>query len=228
MVEPGLQLGAQLGAFRLASAALPIGAFAYSQGLESAVAAGLVTDAQSAQRWIDGVLRYSLLSLDIPLFVRLHRAFSDARDDDARVWSQRLLAQRATSELRDEERQLAAALFRLLAKQGCARAEVWQRSSCRTLAAAHAFAAHEYRISAELGAAGYAFAWAEAQVGAATRLIPLGQTDAQSVLSALLAAIERGLPGALDRADAEIGATTPQQALLSAAHETLYSRLFRS
>ena len=74
----------------------------------------------------------------------------------------------------------------------------------------------------------YVFAWCEAQVGAATRLIPLGQSDAQRVLSGLISQSARELPGALERSDDALSSTTPGQLVLSALHESQYSRLFRS
>ena len=93
---------------------------------------------------------------------------------------------------------------------------------------AFALAAVTWKIPSRQAALGYAFSWAEAQVGAATRLVPLGQTDAQLVLSCLLERIAAGLDASLRLADAQIGASAPGQALLSALHETQYSRLFRS
>ena len=74
--ETGVSGVALMRLFQLSSAALPIGAFAYSQGLEQAVALGDVKDRDSAARWISGMLERSLMSLDVPIFARLHRAFA--------------------------------------------------------------------------------------------------------------------------------------------------------
>jgi urease accessory protein len=217
-----------LAALRLGSAALPIGAFAYSQGLERAVELGVVTDAPSAERWIAGLLRSSLLAADVPLLIRLHRAW--ARDEWAEVHrlSDWLYALRPTRELREEERQLGGALFRLLSQLGLAPPgdDAWRVRP--TLPSAFALAAVRWGIPLEATAQSYAFAWAEAQVGAATRLIPLGQGAAQRVLGVLLAELAAGLGAALLLGDHAIASTAPGQALMSAAHETQYSRLFRS
>jgi urease accessory protein len=220
--------GALLAMLRLGSAALPIGAFAYSQGLEQAVAVGAVHDAESAAEWITGVLESSVLSGDVPVLVRLCSAWQAADEGAVRRWSDFLYATRPTRELRDEERQLGSALFRLLARLGCDRARPCQTDPRATLASAFALAACTWELSAPNGALAYCFAWAEAQVGAATRLVPLGQSDAQRVLSAALACIDRAFSEALARPDELIFHTAPGQALLSAAHETQYSRLFRS
>lgn len=217
-----------LAALRLGSAALPIGAFAYSQGLERAVEVGVVQDAPSAERWIDGLVRCSLLTADVPILLRLHRAVSRADAAELCRLSELLYALRPTRELREEERQLGGALFRLLAQLGV---NTTLADACRarpTLPAAFALAAVGWGVSAEAAAESYAFAWIEAQVGAATRLIPLGQGAAQRVLGALLLTLAEGLPAARSLDEDSISATAPGQALLSAAHETQYSRLFRS
>jgi urease accessory protein len=217
-----------LGALRLGSAALPIGAFAYSQALEQAVAIGAVTDRHSAARWIEGMLGHSLLGLDVPVLSRIYRALARERLDEVDRWSDFLYASRPTHELRAEERQLGRSLFRWLDRQGEACAARHLERGKPTLAAAFAVSARSLGLSHEAAALTYAFAWCEAQVGAATRLIPLGQSDAQLVLSGAIARLDAGFQRALALEDDELAATAPGQALLSAAHETQYSRLFRS
>jgi len=217
-----------LGALRLGSAALPIGAFAYSQALEQAVAIEAVRDRQGASRWIEGMLGHSLLGLDVPVLSRLYRALSGERLDEVDRWSDFLYASRPTQELRAEERQLGRSLFRWLERQGESRAARFLERPRQTLSAAYALSARSLGLSHEAAALTYAFAWCEGQVGAATRLIPLGQSDAQLVLSGAIARIDAGFQRSLALEDHELAATAPGQALLSAAHETQYTRLFRS
>lgn len=219
---------ALLSMLRLGSPALPIGTFAYSQGLEQAVCAGAVHDALSAIDWVTGLLSSSLLTGDIPVLLRLRAAW-EARDvADIRRWNDFLYAARSTRELREEERQLGNSLFRLLLRLGHAEARACQSDPRATLASAFALAGLVWKVPAEATALAYCFSWAEAQVGAVTRLVPLGQSDAQAVLSAAIARIAQDFPGALTREDAAISFSAPGQALFSAAHETQYSRLFRS
>jgi urease accessory protein len=220
--------GAVLGALRLGSAALPIGAFAYSQGLEQAIAVGAIQDREGASQWVRGLLACSVLSGDVPVLIRLRAAWEAGSSDDVRRWNDWLFATRPTHELREEERQLGSALFRLLSRLGNSTATPFQADPRATLASAFALASVGWGLTPSLAALSYAFAWAEAQVGAATRLIPLGQSEAQAVLSQALATIEEGLAATLERSDDEIIHTAPGQAFLSAAHETQYSRLFRS
>lgn len=221
-------LSALLSALRLGSGALPIGAFAYSQGLESAVASGAVRDPATAESWISGVLECSVLALDVPFLVAMLRAWTLDRNEELTLLSDRLFARRTTHELREEERQLGAALFRLLAHLGVQRASAWARAPRATLAAAFALAASSWRMPAIVMAATYCYSWCEGQVGAATRLVPLGQSAAQSVLTGLLGRIDAQLPFAMTRAPEDACATAPGQNILTMMHETQHSRLFRS
>jgi urease accessory protein len=212
----------------LASPALPIGAFAYSQGLEQAVALSWVNDEASAATWILGLLSNGLGRLDLPILVRLHGAFASEDDGGAQRWSDFLFASRGSSELQAEERHLGGALARVLDGLGLNGAHAWLAEPHVTHATMFALAAVRWEIPVTSAAAGYAFAWTEAQVGAATRLCPLGQGAAQRILSRSLPVIDGAVAGALALPDDGLGATAPAQAIASALHETLYSRLCRS
>jgi len=214
--------------YQLASAALPIGAFAYSQGLEQAVALGDVKCRDSAIAWISGMLQRSVLSLDVPILARLYRAFAQGDQAAARRWNDYLFASRGSAELRAEERQVGAALARLLHKEGVEAAAAWLTHPRVTLATGFALAGVAWSAPLGHAALSYTFAWAEAQVGAATRLIPLGQSEAQRVLSSLIQRAASDVTLALVRQDHELYSSAPGQQLLSALHETQYSRLFRS
>lgn len=226
--ERALSGTALLRLYQLSSAALPIGAFAYSQGLEQAVALGDVSGHETARAWIAGVLKSSLLRLDVPVFARVYRALASDDATSARRWNDYLFATRGSAELRAEERQVGSALIRLLTREGVPSAVVWQGDTRVTLATAFAVASVAWGAPLEQAALSYTFAWCESQVGAATRLVPLGQTDAQRVLSALIDAAASGIEAALTLPDGELSSSAPGQVLLSCLHETQYSRLFRS
>ena len=213
---------------QLASAALPIGAFAYSQGLEQAIELDWVEDEASAAAWIIGLLSNGLARLDLPVLARLYRAFALDDDGAAQRWSDFLLASRGSAELQAEERYLGVAFARFLDGLQVRGARTWAMEATVNHAAMFALAAVRWAIPLPEAAAGYAFAWTEAQVGAATRLCPLGQQAAQRILSLSLPDIDRAVAGALVLADDEIGGAAPAHAIASALHETLYSRLCRS
>ncbi|HEY5283393.1 MAG TPA: urease accessory UreF family protein [Polyangia bacterium] len=212
----------------LASPTLPIGAFAYSQGLEQAIALTWVKDEASAATWIFGLLSHGLGRLDLPILVRLYQAFASGDERVAHGWNDFLFASRGSSELQAEERHLGGALARVLDGLDVVGARAWMAAPHVTHATMFALAAVHWEIPMPAAAAGYAFAWTEAQVGAATRLCPLGQAAAQRILSHTLPVIDRAVAGALDLPDEDVGAAAPAQAIASALHETLYSRLCRS
>jgi urease accessory protein len=220
---------------QLASPALPVGAFAYSQGLEPAIAAGWVRDEDEAARWILGLLTGSLGTLDLPVLARVHAAWGAGDRAAAWGWSALLYASRASAELQAEERHLAWALARVLSGQGAgdagalaAQARDGAQGAGLTYAAVFAVACCDWGIPLEAALGGFAFSWAEAQVGAALRLVPLGQSAGQRILSAAVAAIPAVVQAARAVSDDDVGAAAPAHAIASAWHETQYSRLFRS
>jgi urease accessory protein len=213
---------------QFASPTLPIGAFAYSQGLEQAVELGWVHDEASAAAWIKGVVTEVLPRLDVPVLAALHAAWSAEDVPRVRALSQFLHACRESAELGAEDRQLGAALARVLYGLGIERAEPWVADADATFATLLSLASVHFALPAQGAALGFLFSWLENQVAAATRLVPIGHIAAQRVLSQVLvelpAAVSRGLALPCEAA----GFLAPGLAIASALHETTYSRLFRS
>jgi urease accessory protein len=220
--------GALLRLLQLISPALPVGAYAYSQGLETAVTQGWVHDEESAWRWLDGLLNNPLCYLDVPVFARLYRAWQAADADRLSAWNDRLYAGREAAELQQEDRHLGAALARLLADLGVVEAAAWRAAPRVCFATLFSLAAVRWHIALSPATQGYLWAWAENQVAAATRLIPLGQTAGQRLLVRLMPAIRRAAQRGLLVEDGGIGRAAPGLALASTLHETQYTRLFRS
>jgi urease accessory protein len=216
-------LATTLALLQLASPALPVGGFAYSQGLESAISEGTVHDAATARRWIGDLLTLTLARLEAPIWLRIHDAACEG--DEARVarWNEELLATRETAELRAETLQMGASLLRVFPalKLTPPRLEA-------TYPAAFAIACARLGIARNDGLAAYLWAWTENQVLVAVKTIPLGQQAGQSMLSALRPAIPNAIEVAGALADDELGTAAIGLALHSARHETQYSRLFRS
>jgi urease accessory protein len=209
----------------LASPALPIGAFHFSQGLEYAVEAGWVKDEISALEWITGVARLAVGTLDLPVLLRLHRACSADDDEGQRRWSQFLLAARETEELRAEDRHMGSALARILREFGAASAIPKDQA---TYAAMFAVACVHWNISENEAVQAYAWTWAENQVLAAVKLVPLGQSAGQRTLHSLVPLLEEIAMQALGIEEEDIGACAILQGLASARHESQYTRLFKS
>jgi urease accessory protein len=231
-VQAGAEVPQLLRLLHLASPALPIGAFHFSQGLEYAVDAGWIKDEAGALQWIDGVAEGSLAALDLPVLHRLRAAW--AASDPAAVlrWNSFLLACRETEELRAEDRHLGAALLRVLAEFELGTEVFPVRGSHEHGGVAHAtsfaFACARWNIDALAAVQTYAWAWVENQVLAAVKLVPLGQSAGQRMLHALNSRLATLTIQALDLPDSDIGVSTIMQGIASARHETQYTRLFRS
>jgi urease accessory protein len=213
---------------QLASPALPVGAFNFSQGLEYAVEQGWVRNGSEAAEWILGIAEHSVATLDLPMLLRLHAAWQAQDQPRARRLSQELIAARETQELRAEERHMGQALAKILVEFGIPAARDWQRNPGASYAALFALAASEARATARDTAVAYLWTWAENQVLAAVKLIPLGQTDGQRALEAVRRRIPAMVAAAGEFTDEDIGSTTPLALMSSAWHETQYTRLFRS
>ncbi len=209
---------------RLASPALPIGSFAYSQGLEQAIESGCITDESSTADWLLGLLAHIHAGQELPLFARLYRAWQDGDADRAADWNDRVIALRETSELRAEERDTGASLARLLTDLGI----VDVRLDGHGYTSLFACAAQRLGIPLPDAAAGFAWTWGQNQVAAAVRLVPLGQTAGQRILARLISAIPDALARGLTLDDGDIGFSAPGLALASARHECQYTRLFLS
>ncbi len=212
--------------WQLISPTLPIGAYAYSQGQEYAVEAGWVHDEAGAVEWIVGQLKHNLAHLDVPIFLRLYQAWQAQDVAQLIAWNNRLLAMRESAELRSEDQHLAAALQKVLAgldvdmpKLGC---------PALAFATVFAFACRHWQIDRIEAAQGLLWSWCENQVAAAIKLIPLGQTAGQRIISCAMPVIAQSVQCAEQLDDDDIGMSAPGLGIASARHETQYTRLFRS
>ena len=211
---------------QLASPALPVGAYSYSQGLEAAIASGVVKDADSARTWIEDILRLSIATMEAPLFLRLCKAWRQSDVTEAQRWNALFLASRESAELRAETAQMGYSLARLLGELHEAHPfETWDDVS---FPAAFTFCAMRWGLEPQSALVGYLWSWAENQTVAAMKAVPLGQAAGQRLLSALSPQLVDCAARAADIADSELSNMAPGLALLSARHETQYSRLFRS
>jgi urease accessory protein len=203
---------------QLASPTLPVGAYSYSQGLEAAIEAGYVKDAATAQRWIGDVLELSVARMEAKVLRALLGGVSAARRQELNDF---FLATRETAELRAETLQMGQALAKLLRDLG---ADVCIDNPAYP--SAYALAVRHWHIDGKEAAIAYLWSWLENQVMAAVKAVPLGQTAGQKILLDLGSRLERLADLQLE--EAAWSNFAPGLALLSAKHETQYSRLFRS
>ena len=223
-IDDAARLRALLATLHLASPALPVGGFAYSQGLEKAIEDGLVHDAASTRRWVADLLQLALARWEAPLFLRAHDAAAAA--DAARLdhWNATLLAARETAELRAESQQMGASLLRI-----CPALHIDTPAlEPATFPAAFAAICAALGIERRAALTAYLWAWLENQVLVAVKSVPLGQQAGQRLLFDMHAPLVQAIATAEALGDDELGGAALGFALAAARHETQYSRLYRS
>lgn len=216
---------------QLCSANLPVGGFSFSQGLEYAVEMGWIDGPQTCKEWISFNLAQSIAHTDLALLNRLHTSLVEDDFDSFHKWNQHALACRESNELYLADVAMGKALMRLLKDiKGIDSQHYKDLIRQKEISFVSAFALSAYLFGLELSAMQSGFCWAyiDNQVAAATKLVPLGQTQAQNLLFELSEQVEQVISQANKIEDDNIGASLPRLAMASAWHETQYTRLFRS
>ncbi|MGE0331141.1 MAG: urease accessory protein UreF [Ramlibacter sp.] len=215
----------------LASPALPVGGFSYSEGMESAVEQGLVKNDAQAADWLADQLHTSLARGELAVLaqaVAAWRAGDTGRISTLNDW---VLQTRETSEMTQQTTQMGRSLVEWLRTvrpelvEGLVRA---LPGPTLTYPIAFALAASATPATVRDTLLAFAFGWAENMMQAALKSVPLGQSAGQRILVRLAAEIPAAVDHALRLGDADRQAFSPMLAILSARHETQYSRLFRS
>ena len=216
---------------QLASPALPVGAYTYSQGLEWAVEAGTIADEAGALRWIGDQLEWNLGRYEAPLLLRLMEAWKVGAHDTAIELDAEYLATRETAELRAETLQMGYSMKRLLHELGDFPQPLLDAiavSPTPTFVYTWTCAVAAWQIPPQDALTAWLWSWAENQAMAALKAVPLGQAAGQR----LLQEIGRRLPAVVERAltldPADYSNFAPGFAIACCNHETQYTRLFRS
>jgi urease accessory protein len=209
------------------SPAFPTGAFSYSHGLEAAAADGAVHDRATLERWIAAIVGRGSGRIDADILRDAWRA-ADAGDYAALAEANRRgIAYRATAELALESSQQGAAFA---AAHGAAWADthppIINPSFCH--AAAFGVAAARAGIGLRDALTAYLHSAATNLMSAGLRLGIVGQSDGQRILAVLEPVVSAAVQATLTRGPDDFGAVTFALDLASMAHETQYSRLFRS
>jgi len=217
---------------QLASPALPVGGFSYSEALEAAVDTGRVTNEAQAQAWLLDQLHIALARADLPACAQALAAWQS--DDRTRIGALNdwVLHTRESAELRLQVEQMGRSLTEWL--RNSANAQDQRIAWLAALKPAPSWPV-AFALAAALSGAppreallAHAFGWAENMVAAAIKAVPLGQSAGQRMLAALSAALPACVDAALAMGDNARQAFAPMLSILSSQHETQYSRLFRS
>ena len=225
------KLDALLAALHLASPALPVGGFAYSQGLEQAIEERWVEDRQQAYVWIRDSLLLNLARQELPWWLYCFEAASQQQWDILREGNQQLSALRETAELRLESLQMGFSLAKLFSQwpAGQALATVSALKDITwSYPAAYAALAACSGTDKQSALAAYLWSWLENQVLVAMKIVPLGQVEGQQLLHRLKDDIALACLTAQKTQVSDAGGAAFGLALASSRHETQYSRLFRS
>ena len=216
---------------QLCSANLPVGGFSFSQGLEYAVEMGWLTCPETTASWITINLEESIAQTDLAILKRLFGALTALDFADFEYWNNHLIACRESHELLMADLAMGKALIRLIKQLDAIDISAYQTIiEFKEVSFVSAFALCAYVFDLDLTSAqsGYCWTYIDNQVAAATKLVPLGQTQAQNLLFDLTENTQGLIEKANDLDDDDIGASLPHLAMASAWHETQYSRLFRS
>ncbi len=214
------------------SPAFPIGAFAYSHGLEWAVEDGLVTDAESLRRWAEHLIRFGAPRQDSVLLARAWRK----RDDDAALIETARLAAalKGTAELAQETVVQGESFLRTVRAAWpaprldaiAALLQSHQVSLALPVAVGVSAAAHGIQPAPTLRF--FLHAIVANTVSAAIRLSLIGQTDGQRVTAALEQTVLDATEAAIAADPDDVGTAAPMVDWCSMRHETQHTRLFRS
>ena len=218
---------------QLASPALPVGAYSYSQGLEWAIESGDVADTHVAQRWIEDHLTLVIARCEAPVYAACFAAWQ--REDAAEVarLNAEFIASRESAEPRAETLQVGFSysawcreVAPLTESQRVALAAIDR--VCAPVAAS--LAALASGLAVRDGLAAYVFGFTENQVMVLAKALPMGQIAAQKLLFALGDPVRQTVDAALVLAPEENdwSSAAPWLAIAQMKHETQYSRLFRS
>ncbi|MGL5080163.1 MAG: urease accessory protein UreF [Microcoleaceae cyanobacterium] len=231
---------------QLASPALPLGAYSYSEGLETLVEKAIIQTEHDLESWLIQALTHGTIRLDAAVMLRAFRCYSNQSYHNQNPsqlvdWNSWLSAAWETAELRQQSWQMGGSLMRLLLELDSINTAQELDSNVPSLktyltatgkpynhAIVFGVAVADWQIDQQHGLLGYLQSWVSNLIGAGVKLIPLGQTSGQKILLKLQPVILNSAEQILRLEDSDLVSCSWGLGLASMAHETQYSRLFRS
>lgn len=214
---------------QITNTALPVGAYSYSEGLESLVEAKVIYDQKTMKHWLEQELRYGAIRIEAAIMLRGYRVTEVGDLEALEYWNNWVKAARETAELREQSWQMGHALRRLWENlEPQLSREFNSLSQGASFAIAFGIISAHWEIDPSAAILGYLHSWATNLISASIRLIPLGQTTGQQLLSKLHNPIIEASREILALTDDDLSSCGWGLALASMAHEIQYSRIFRS
>ncbi|MGQ4646329.1 urease accessory UreF family protein [Lyngbya aestuarii] len=216
---------------QLASPALPVGAYSYSDGLENLVETDVINNQKSLCMWLEQELQCGAIRLEAAIMLRAYDCTNSNNCEGLSYWNSWLTAIKETTELREQSWQMGGSLIGLLRdlqpQQKMQNLVSAVGKPCN-YAIAFGLGAAYWQIDLKAAVLGYLHSWASNLIGAGVKLIPLGQTTGQKLLLQLDTRIALTTQEILTLEDEDLSSCGWGLSLASMAHETQYTRLFRS
>lgn len=216
---------------QLASPALPVGAYSYSEGIETLSSQGAIANSTDLLSWLTAELQWGGIRLEAAIMQRAYMAAHRQQSKTIEYWNQWLSAWRETAEMRSQSWQMGRSLLRLFADLEPDLApqlpSFLEEENCN-FAIAYALITQIWKIPLAEATLIYLHSWAANLISAAVRAVPLGQTEGQRLLRQLMPVLETAQLQIQSLTTADLMACSWGPTLASMQHETLYSRLFRS
>jgi urease accessory protein len=219
---------------QLSSPALPLGAYSYSEGLETLVEQSFINNENTLEDWLTQELSWGAIRLETVIMLRAYRCTVKQEFTQLSDWNYWLTAARETSELREQSWQMGNSLCRLLLELESIQERPNLKSAIAAVgkpcnyAVAFGIGAVSWQIEENYAVLGYLQSWASNLITAGVKLIPLGQTSGQKILLKLHSIILNSTEEILVLSDDDLISCSWGLGLASMTHETQYTRLFRS
>ena len=217
---------------QLCNSSLPLGAYSYSEGLETLVEEKQIIDSKSLNKWLVNELKYGSIRIELAIVIRSYNCYFKKDLEDLFYWNNWFSASRETSELRQQSWQMGKSLLRLILSfepenQSLSQVIKSFHDPCNYAIAFGIITAH-WEIKIEDLLLGYIHNWVNNSINVGVKLIPLGQTEGQKLLLNINQEIIKNIKTILSLKDDELSSCSWGLSLASIKHEQLYSRLFRS
>jgi urease accessory protein len=236
-----------LNLLQLASPALPVGAYSYSEGLESLVNDGIITNLIQLENWLVDNLKFGSIQMEAAIMVRAYLAINQEDFTKLIYWQNWANATRDTAELRQQSLQMGRSLIKLFLNLSTApvkslnidqdlqsniidqiRQQIEKDNNFCHWAIAYGITAAHWQIDLNTAILGYLHSWLTNLINAGVKLIPLGQTDGQKLLWSMQPTIYQTTQNILELTDDDLVTCNWGLSLASMTHESQYTRLFRS
>ncbi|MGF1525033.1 MAG: urease accessory protein UreF [Leptolyngbyaceae cyanobacterium] len=216
---------------QLSSPALPVGAYSYSEGIETLATQGTVVSGSDLLHWLMQELAWGAIRVETAIMGWGYEAAVQKDFATIARWNEWLSAFRETEELRSQSWQMGRSLLRLFSDLEPALVgqlpETMQQGNWN-YAIVYGIVAQAWQVPLNPAGLAYLQSWAANLISASVRAVPLGQTEGQRLMRQLAVPLQQAHSEIQAMTESDLTACSWGVSLASMQHETQYSRLFRS